>query len=252
MELELKQILLIGIPSLLSFLGGYFIYKLQNSIIKLHRRVNIQTLANSYKDDFWGDIQITHNKIPINHLHFIKADIINNTKKDIDNFKIQLTPGTTNKILSSHAMNMDTKVLLSETDEYQGQINSENWDYLNTHREYEAKVLNRKSLITINLLVSTESNQFNEDDLIVAIEKKGVKLAPYKTVTADQLGTWGILLGILVVIGTAFGCYMYYPEAKTPTIILGIVGSIDLFIGMVIYYAVVGWRHWSDDEEDED
>uniref|UniRef100_UPI004048A42D hypothetical protein n=1 Tax=Roseivirga sp. TaxID=1964215 RepID=UPI004048A42D len=248
----MKQVLIIGIPSIISFLSGYFIYKLNNTIINLQRRINIQALANSYKDDFWGDIQITHNKKPISHLHFIKVDIINNTNKDVDRFKIQLTPGTSNKILSSHAMNMDTKVLLSETDEYQNQVDSGNWDYLNTHREYEAKVLNRKSHITINLLVSTEDSQLYESDLIIAIEKKGVKLIPYKAVTPNQLGTWGILLGIIVVIGTAFGCYIFYPESKTPTIILGIVGSIDLFIGMVIYYAVIGWGHWSDDDKNKD
>ncbi len=249
MEVELKQALLIGIPAILSFLGGYFIYRLQNSIIKLHRQITIQTLANSYDNDFWGNIQVTHNETPISHLHFIKADIINSTNKDVDDFEIRLTAGTTNKILSSRAMNMDTKVLLTETEEYREQIESENWSYLDTHRAYEAQVLNRKSHITINLLVSSESSQLDEDELIFAIEKKGVKLVPNKAVTSDQLGIWGILLGMLVVIATAFGCYMYYPEAKTSTVILGIVGSIDLFIGMLIYYAVVGWRHWNDDED---
>ncbi|MDW3195450.1 MAG: hypothetical protein R8G66_23945 [Cytophagales bacterium] len=241
--MDIKLTLTILIPSIISFIGGYLLFRLKSSLVRLQKRVSIQRLASS-NDDFWGDISIQYNKQKINHLQSVHIEIFNNTGKDVDDFILTILSPDNSRILSSFATNTDTHVELEDSFLFQEQKEAKNWGYLDTTREYSVQVLNRRTELSISLLLeSTDQNL--DDNFIVSIEKKGVVIKPYKKPTSD-LGF--ILTGFIVVILTAFFTYLAYPESLIPIAIVASVGSLHIWIGLIIYYTIMGWKHYEDED----
>lgn len=250
MEITLIQILAITVPAILGFLLSHLLDRFRSSTIHLQKRVSIQTIARSYKDDFWGNIDISHNNERIDHLHMVAIELFNFSKKDVDNLNIQVAFGEGNKIVSSRSMNMDTRVELANTEAFETLIEQENWEFISSNREYECKVLNRTTNLRFELLIDSKDEELDEDEVIIAIEKKGVKVIPYKNINDEYSGQWAIYIGIAFTLLIAFGTYKIFPESGTPILIVGLAGALNLIIGLVTFYTLVGWRHWNDDNEE--
>lgn len=245
--MDTTQLLIIIIPSILSFLGGYLLFRLKGSLIQLQKKITVQRIASSYNDAFWGNIDILYNEQKIDHLHSITIELSNNERKDVDDLILSIVSPPETKILSSYAMNMDTRVELDNSTVFQQQVAIANWDYLNQNRQYQANVLNRGTQLTVNLLIESINDDLSNEEFVVSVEKKGIVIKPYKSETSD-LGF--ILTGLIIALLTAFGTYLAYPEALIPIAIVAIVGSLNIWIGMVIYYTIKGWKHWDDDDDE--
>ena len=249
--MDLNQILAI-LASLIGMLGGYHIHRIKNKTIKLRRRITFQTVANSFEDELWGTVKILHNEKEIEHLHLTTIEIFNNSGRDIDDLIINIRCISELRIISSRGINADTRILLNETGNFKKRVDSKDWEYLHTNREYKAKVLNRGTHFIIDLLIDSDKTDIFEEDLIVAIEKKGVKVLPYKNISDSTQGQWSLIIGIILVLISGFVTYILYPDSKVAIIIMTIVGALNIFFGLLIYYSLVGWGHYQDDIEDED
>ena len=245
--MNISTVLTIVIPPILTFVLGLLIARAKNSIIKLSKKIQIQAVANSYEDDFWGNIKVLHNEEVIDHLHLIQIEIINNTRKDVGDFVLRLASGDSNRIISSYGINNDTRVLLEETQDFVDQKEVKNWKYLNESREYDVPVLNRGTHLTISLLVDSKNEMVDDDEITVAIEKQGTRLVPYRTISSDLLGTWSFIIGALITVIAGLITYKFYPNSFTPIMVVTIVGALNLFLGVLTFYSVVGWRHANDD-----
>ncbi|WP_422360563.1 hypothetical protein [Reichenbachiella sp.] len=248
MKITIVEILTITLPAILGFLFSRLLDKVRSSSIQLQKRVSITTIAKSYKDDFWGDIQILHNNEAIDHLHMVTIELFNFSKKDVDDLTIQVAVGEQNKIVSSHAINTDTRVELTNSDAFNQLITQENWEFISSNREYQAKVLNRGTHLQFQLLIESTNEELNQNEIIIAIEKKGVKTISYKNISAELGGQWALVFGFLFTSLVALATYQFYPEEGIPILIVGIAGALNLLIGFVIYYSIIGWRHWNDED----
>ena len=140
--------------------------------------------------------------------------------------------------------------MLNLTEGYYTEIGNDNIEYVERNREYECRVLNRRTHVSFNLLIGSEAEEILEDEIMVAVEKKGTILVPYKKLSDEIGGRWATLIGALVVLIIGYITYLFYPDSKIPIIIVALAGALNLIIGLVTFYSIVGWRHWNDEDDD--
>ena len=220
-------------------------------MIKIKKRVLVSNLSLSETETYLGKIEIRHDDLPTTNLNAIEIQLINQSNKDLENFKIQLNIEPS-KILSCVASNRDTQIVLSDSKYFKKKAKKKDKQYLDHNRLFDATVLNRNSVISIDVLVdSDKEEEISKEEIFIGIEKKGVKLIPYRAVNNDRFGNWSYGLGVLVTTLTGVVCYYFFPGSLVPIIIMGVVGALGMIIGAVIFYTIIGWNHWHDDDDEE-
>src|SRR5690606_190701 len=162
-------------------------------------------------------------------------------------------------IQSQNAYYLDSgKPILLEQEHYKGLVNvieknkkdlkhrQENPDYITPenlqteisyyqkNQKYHIPVFNRNSEISLNVLV--ENSQTNTPKVNIDIKHTGIKLIEEedKYVMEKRLGVTTIIYGLIVFILVTVFLGIKYPNSLFPIVTIGIVGLLNLFIGLLI------------------
>lgn len=175
-------------------------------------------------------------------MFLVEVVIINNGTKDTGSLPIKIAFRDSSDILVLEGKNDDTGLPLTF---------SALEELPNTFL-VDCKVLNRKTSISLSILIDSQSGEFGSNDVFVAVEKTGVKLSPYKPIRDDILSKGILIIGALFSIIVGYVTYLFYQDSLIPIIIMVIAGSLSSIIALLFFVVVYGWSRTLDEDEDFD
>ena len=253
MEIYLELIKYL-IPAVLTGIVTVWIFKLKSSLVKLKKKTGVLHVMTSIDHPTFGEFQLFHNKKKISDVFLISIDIENTSNKDVDNLPINIVVPEDCIIISSESLNNDTQIPLKEHEEYNSIQQRDNPNWLERSMKFDCSVLNRKTSVTISVLVETLDKEITVDDIneemSVSIEKIGVRLVNYDGITAESLGWGTVKFGMLFTIVSALIVLFFFPQQWVIVCIMGIVGLINFFVGVAIFASINGWNRTFGDDDD--
>lgn len=194
-----------------------------------HNRVGIST-----NDSIFGNVLVTWNENPIDHLYLSNIDLKNESLNDYENIVIRTYTNDT-KLLSESTQIVDTPNILQWTKSYSEQLHVEpeheptqaQRNIYQSQREYLIPVLNRGQEIRITYLNSAISSEIPNIWLSATI--KGVKIK----FQVPQNQVYGIPQPRAVLVGTIVGFILLVPLVlfvKTTWI----VALISILYGLLV------------------
>ena len=248
------------ITALVSLAIGIYLEKFKNRLTFIKYNILFHPLATSNQNEYWGNIEVFYNGIKTNHLNFITIILENDSNKDYQDIYIDITVDKNSLIKGQNGFYIDTgKTIPLEANHYkrltevikqnkqnieEGEqdvnhitpINLENdIKYFQTNSKFYLYVFNRKSEIKFNILA--ENNDALQPNIGIDIKHKGLKLIKENDKNDEErkLGIGMISLGLITFVCATILLSYYFPESLKPIIILGIVGFLNLLIGLFIY-----------------
>ena len=268
MEKLLPPTLTLFITGLISVIIGIYLEKFKSRLSLLKYRLFFHPLATATQHSYWGNIAVFYNNRQTNHLSFVTVDIVNDSNKDLESVNIDIWVDPNSQILGQSGFYEQTgnAILLEqqhfnyfqqviqryEQDEQLKQNNPAhvrptqlqneiNW--VMTNKRFHLPIFNRHTSIRLNIL--TENFQGQQSETRVSILHKSVKLIEKEEKEQEdkKRGIGMILWGVLAFILSFFLILKNYKEAATPLIIIGVLGVLYLFIGLLIYKTIRFIKH---------
>jgi len=257
------------VSSIIAILIGIYIEKFKSRLSILKYKIFFHPLATTTLNDFWGNIQALYNNRPTNHLNFITLEIFNESNNDFQDVDIDVWVDVNSQILGQSGNYKDTgNAILLEADhnikiseifeisnkeeiKKQGDPsyvipvsiqNNVRWALSN--QKFNLPVFNRRSAVTLNLLVENFKGQ--QPEIVVSILHKSIKLLKqeeqdkYLKKLLIQVIIWGLLIfiiGFIILMDE-------YPTAKIPIIYTGILGLTYTLFGLIISKVVTFVRRF--------
>lgn len=94
---------------LLSVIIGVYLEKFKNKLVILKYKLINQPIASTTQNDFWGNIEVTHNKRIVNYLSFVTLEIKNDSNKDIENVNVDVWVDKQSQILGVNGFYNESK-----------------------------------------------------------------------------------------------------------------------------------------------
>lgn len=246
------------VTGLATLLIGIYFEKFRNRLIFIKYDIQYQPLATSSQTDYWGKIDVYHDGTLKKHLNFVTIKIENDSNKDLENLNIDINVDLESQILghSGYYDESNAPLLLEQQhynyfqnvlqrfnqDEQQLKANPDHItptqlmnevDWVLRNKKFNLPVFNRDNSITINMLVENFQGQI--PIAIVNILYKGIKLIKKEDSNTETGKTviYSLIIGaIIYLIGVLTLAYTY-PTAKTPIIILSVLGVVYSLIGLL-------------------
>ena len=244
----------------LTFIFGVFLEKFKNKRILVTYNLTNTPIGFSTTSEIWGDVKITHNDEQMNGLYLFKLTIENSSNVDYDNILVNFHCDVNSEILSHSSYNFDIQqgIVLSDNF-FSGKLNNEKkynewltnnpeeempddisrlYDYYSTNRNFFIDVFNRKAICEFNILVGTQED--TESILYFSIPKKSMILLKQTDEAENNkiVGYWSIGIGASITLLTSLILYFSNTDLKTAIILLGIIGSLNVFVGLNLYKIV--------------
>lgn len=248
------------ITGLVSLAIGIYLEKFKNRLTFIKYNILYQPLATANQNEYWGNIEVFYNGLKTNHLNFMTITLENDSNKDYQDIYIDVQVDKNSFIKGQTGFYTDSgkKILLEnnhynrlvetveqnkldieqrkEDPNHSTPVNLQNdIDYFQTNSKFYLPVFNRKSEIKFNILAENDNAQ--QPIIGVDIKHKGLKLIKEndKYEEDKKMGIGMIIYGLIIFISTTIILSYYFPESRTPIIILGIVGFLNLLFGLFIY-----------------
>lgn len=175
-----------------------------------HSRAGIST-----EDKTFGNVEVTWNKNPIQHLYFSTLELKNESLNDYENVIINTYTNNTTLLSESNQI-LDTPNILKWTDEFKKQLKVESGEkptdnqleIYYTQREYLIPVFNRGQVIRINYLNSAKTDEIPCIWLTATI--KGVKVK----FRIPQPIVHGVEQSKASIAGVIIGLILLFPLVK--------------------------------------
>ncbi|MBY0435207.1 MAG: hypothetical protein K2U26_13950 [Cyclobacteriaceae bacterium] len=236
---------------------GVYLEKFKSRVTTISYEIIFNPLATSSHTDYWGEIEVHHNKRLINHLNFITVKLKNDSNNDLQNLNIDFNVDQNSQILGQSGQYDNTKsgILIEQQHysyfvevsnrnqvDFQQKLTNPNHQtpaqlttelqYIMTNKKFNLPVFNRHTSVTINMLVENFSGV--QPEVNVGVIHKGVKLEQKEDETTELGKTVIYSSAIGVVI---FGLFVYaiartYPTATKPLIITAILGITASLLGL--------------------
>lgn len=248
------------ITGIISLSIGIYLEKFKNRLTFIKYNFLFQPLATSNQNEFWGNIEVYYNGLKTNHLNFITIILNNDSNKDFQDIFIDVWVDKDSFIKGQNGFYVDTgKQILLEQNHYnrlvdvlnrnKEDIEKKNQDpnystpiqlqndiaYFQTNSKFYLPVFNRKSEIRFNILA--ENNNGQQPNIGIDIKHKGLKLIKENDKYDEErkLGVGMIVYGTIIYIITAVILAINFSNSLKPLIVLGIIGVLNLVIGLFIY-----------------
>lgn len=246
-----------------SVLVGIYLERFKNKLIVLKYNISFSPLGTSINDNYWGNIQVTHDGRPVNYLNFVTINIINDGNADIPkelyldvwvNQQAQILGNTGNYVETGNAINLESsyweryntasKHLIEENKikatnlgyEINQALNQE-IAWVQSNKKFYLPIFNRNTSAKINLLV--ESFDGKMPVVSISILQTSVKLI--KQVDSDVEKKKKILLINIIqisinVIGIVF-LFIYFAQSNIIILYTIIVGFVSFVLARFFYIA---------------
>jgi len=223
-----------------SVVVGVYLEKFKNRLIVLKYTVQFSPLATSIQDNYWGNIQVTHNGRLTKYLNFVTIDIINDSNNDVPkdiyldiwvNAQVQILGFTANYNDIGNAIPLEANYLArynkaGERLTAEEKNKESNPDYIipddlytevgwvQKNKKFHLPIFNRKSSAKINLLI--ESFDGNEPTVSISILQTSVKLVKQADAQIEkkrrdkQVNIYQIVIYVVCM----FFIFWHYPESK--------------------------------------
>lgn len=245
---------------IVSLIIGVYLEKFKNRLTFIKYNFLFQPLATSNQNEYWGNIEVYYNGLKTNHLNFITIILNNDSNKDFqdifldvwvdkDSFikgqtgyyvdsgkQIPLEQNHYNRLLDVVNRNKEDIEKRNQDPNYSTPIQLQNdIDYFQTNSKFYLPVYNRESEIRFNILAENDNGQ--QPIIGIDIKHKGLKLIKEndKYDEEKKLGIGMIVYGTIIFIITAVFLSINFSNSLTPLIILGIVGVLNLVLGLFVY-----------------
>jgi hypothetical protein len=247
-----------------SVIVGVYLEKFKNKLILLKYTVSFSTLGTSIQDNYWGNIQVTHNGRATNYLSFVTINIINDSNNDIPkDIYLDVWVNPTSQILGvtghydeignaiflesnyNERYNKALQILLEEKNK---NIDTPNFvisselqqeiEWVQKNKKFHLPIFNRNSSAKINLLV--ESSDGKTPYVSVSILQTSVKLIK-KEDSEVEAKKRNIQINIYQVILNLIGLtliFIKFPEGETAIIWTIIIGLGAYLLARLIYYSI--------------
>ena len=255
----LIKIIPLVITGIISLIIGTLLEKFKTRLAVLKYKISFQSIGTSSQIDHWGAIEVYHNKRLTKHLNFVTIEIENSSKIDQQDLNIDVSCDQQSQFLGYSAFyNVSNTAILLEQNHFDyysdvlrrnqndidqssqnpnhitppGLTNEINW--VQTNKKFHLPVFNRKSKVTINLLVENFRGIVPSVD--VNVLHKSVQIL--KDTDSDEelhktlFWTFGVglavfTLGLVLLLN-------HYSSNKEPVIITGMLGLFYSLIGFGI------------------
>ncbi len=248
------------ITALISVIIGLYLEKFKSRLVFLKYRLLFNSLGTTIQNEFWGNIEVHYRGRKTNHLSFVTIELTNDSNVDLENVNIDTWVDTDSQMLGHDGYYDETgNVILLEQGYYNYytqviQRNQEDIEYRNanpdhitplqltneikwilSNKKFNLPIFNRHTSIRINLLI--ENFKGEVPDVKVSVLHKSVKLITQRDKAEEEkrLGINMIIWGLIVFIASCIIVQRFYLNSTAPIIIVGIIGSIQLLIGLIIY-----------------
>ena len=169
----------------------------------IHNKIGVST-----EDSIFGNVSVTWNDRPVQHLYFSTIELANESLNDYENIIITAYTADTS-LLTESTQILDTPNIFEWTETYKNRLHTEPGQSLSNEqlaiyfgqREYLIPVFNRGQVVRISYLNEAVSDEV--PNVWLAATVKGVKIK-YQAqqqqilgVSQPQAATVGIILGII-------------------------------------------------------
>jgi len=244
-----------------SVLVGVYLERFKNKLITLKYTISFSPLGTSIKNNYWGNIQVTHEGRPVNYLNFVTITITNDSNTDVPKElyldvwvgqQAQILGNTGNYVETGNAINLEAnyweryntalKYLVEENKiketnpDYQlSQALDQEITWLQNNKKFYLPIFNRNSSAKINLLVES----FDGKIPVVSISILQTSVQLVKQIESDvenkkknlQINTVQVCLNV-VGLGLLF---VYFPQGKTIIFFTICVGFISYVLARFFY-----------------
>jgi len=248
------------ITGLVSLLIGIYLEKFKNKLTFIKYNFLFQPLATSNQNEFWGNIEVYYNGLKSNHLNFITITLNNDSNKDFQDIVLDIWVDKDSFINGQNGFYVDSgKTILVEQTHYDRLVevirrNNEDIEkkkqdsnhitptqlqkdieYFQTNSKFSLPVFNRNTEVRVNILAENNSGQ--QPQIGIDIKHKGLKLIKENDKYDEdrKLGIGMIAYGTIIFTITAIFLSISFPNALKPILILGVVGLLNLVLGLFIY-----------------
>ncbi|MCE7058145.1 hypothetical protein LZF95_25910 [Algoriphagus sp. AGSA1] len=248
------------ITALISVIIGLYLEKFRARLVFLKYKLLFNSLGTTIQNEFWGNIEVSYRGRQTNHLSFVTVEMTNDSNVDLENVNIDVWVDADSQMLGHDGYyNESGNIILLEQGYYnyytqiiqrnQEDMDSRNADpahvtplqltneinWILTNKKFHLPIFNRHTSIRINLL--TENFKGQTPQIKVSVLHKSVKLITQRDKAEEdkRLGINMIVWGLIVFIVASFAIQRFYIDATIPIIIIGIIGVLQLFIGLLIY-----------------
>lgn len=245
---------------LVSLVIGIYLEKFKNRLTFIKYNFLFQPLATSNQNEYWGNIEVYYNGLKTNHLNFITVILNNDSNTDFEDIFLDIWVDKDSFIKGQNGYYVDSgKTIPLEQNHYNRLVEVVNRnkediekrnqdpsyttpiqlqndiDYFQTNSKFYLPVFNRDSEIRFNILA--ENNNGKQPIIGIDIKHKGLKLIREndKYDEDKKLGIGMIVYGIIIFIITAVFLSINFSYALKPLLILGIVGILNLILGLFVY-----------------
>jgi len=245
---------------LVSLAIGIYLEKFINRLTFIKYNFLFQPLATSNQNEYWGNIEVYYNGLKTNHLNFITAVLNNDSNTDFQDIFLDIWVDKDSFIKGQNGYYVDSgKTIPLEQNHYdrlvevvnrnREDIEQRNQDpnyttpiqlqndieYFQTNSKFYLPVFNRDSEIRFNILA--ENNNGKQPIIGIDIKHKGLKLIREneKYDEEKKLGVGMLIYGTIIFIMTAVFLSINFLNALKPLLILGIVGVLNLVLGLFVY-----------------
>ena len=245
---------------LVSLAIGIYLEKFKNRLTFIKYNFLFQPLATSNQNEYWGNIEVYYNGLKTNHLNFITAVLNNDSNTDFQDIFLDIWVDKDSFIKGQNGYYVDSgKTIPLEQNHYdrlvevvnrnREDIEQRNQDpnyttpiqlqndieYFQTNSKFYLPVFNRDSEIRFNILA--ENNNGKQPIIGIDIKHKGLKLIREneKYDEEKKLGVGMLIYGTIIFIMTAVFLSINFLNALKPLLILGIVGVLNLVLGLFVY-----------------
>jgi hypothetical protein len=200
----------------------------QRSVI-IEKSVNIQRIAFATNHAEVGEIKVLFNDIPCLNLYSVRVEVKNNSWKGLKDFPILVSVLDEFVILRDTAVYYQGDVSISQpySDPFLSRRNFVNkyvnnskkpaeYDshlkYTSTHKEYQVRILNRKSSLVVDFLVEGPQNM---DTVNVGIYEDNIDVVWSKD-AAEELKRRNIAINLIYLLIYFISCYFIAQYSLTP------------------------------------
>jgi len=173
--------------------------------------VNHNRVGMSTQDSIFGNVSVSWNNNPIQHLFFSTIELKNESLNDYENVTIKTYTDNT-RLLSESTQILETPNILEWTEKFRNQLHVKNGQpptdlqqaIYNGQREYLIPVFNRGQVVRINYLNSAVSDE--RPSIFLSAIIKGVKVKfriPQEQIHGiprPQAAIIGVIIGLILII----------------------------------------------------
>lgn len=228
-----------------------------NKEIVLTKRFFVQRTAAASNSDYWGKIDVLYNGSPCNNLHFITAEIRNQSNKNIEDVEITFSVAEYNSIYANSGRYQQDEVFtpLKLSDEYFAyfmdvvnrnstrdtldaqarQYLEKEVDHVMREKKYHLPVLNKSGMGVFSFLIDNSTGL--EPILMVSVIKKDVRLAPFQE-EEDRKQAQTKWVSIITLIVLLLLSYLIYKYSMTIVIAVSLMVMnvfFSYYIGLLLY-----------------